>query len=84
MIPPQFEYFAPETLDEAISLLEEHGADAKVLAGGQSLIPLMKLHLAAPACLVDINGVPGLDGITEDNGYLSIGSLVRESELDNS
>ena len=84
MIPPQFEYFAPETLDEAISLLEEHGPDAKVLAGGQSLIPLMKLHLAAPAYIVDINRVPGLGGITEDNGYLSIGSLVRESELDNS
>ena len=84
MIPPQFEYFAPETLDEAISLLEEHGSDAKVLAGGQSLIPLMKLHLAAPAYLVDINRVPGLDDISEDNGCLRIGSLVRESELDSS
>ena len=84
MIPPQFEYSAPETLDEAISLLDEHGADAKVLAGGQSLIPLMKLHLATPAHLVDINRVPGLDHISEDNGFLSIGSLVRESDLDSS
>ena len=84
MIPPQFEYSAPETLDEAISLLDEHGADAKVLAGGQSLIPLMKLHLAAPAHLVDINRVAGLDHISEDSGFLSIGSLVRESDLDSS
>ena len=84
MIPPQFEYSAPETLDEAISLLDEHGADAKVLAGGQSLIPLMKLHLATPAHLVDINRVPGLDQISEDSGFLSIGSLVRESDLDSS
>ena len=84
MIPPQFEYSAPETLDEAISLLDGHGADAKVLAGGQSLIPLMKLHLAAPAYIVDINRVPGLGDISEDNGFLSIGSLVRESDLDSS
>ena len=84
MIPPQFEYFAPETLDEAISLLEEHGAEAKVLAGGQSLIPLMKLHLATPAYIVDINRVPGLDDISEDNGSLRIGSLTRESDLDTS
>ena len=57
MIPPQFEYFAPETLDEAISLLEDHGPEASVLAGGQSLIPLMKLQLALPAYVVDINRI---------------------------
>ncbi len=84
MIPPRFEYFAPETLDEAISLLEEHGPEAKVLAGGQSLIPLMKLHLAAPGYLVDINRIPGLADIGEDNGFLRIGSLTRESDLDSS
>ena len=64
MIPPQFEYFAPETLDEAISLLEDHGPEATVLAGGQSLIPLMKLQLALPAYVVDINGIAGLSDIT--------------------
>ena len=84
MIPSQFEYFAPETLDEAISLLDEHGAEAVVLAGGQSLIPLMKLQLATPEYVVDINHIPGLAGISEENGYLRIGSLTRESDLDNS
>jgi carbon-monoxide dehydrogenase medium subunit len=84
MIPPRFDYLAPETLDEAISLLEEHGPDAKVLAGGQSLIPLMKLQLAAPAYLVDINRIPGLDDISEGDGFLRIGSLTREADLDNS
>ena len=84
MIPPQFEYFAPETLDEAISLLNEHGLDAVVLAGGQSLIPLMKLQLATPEFVVDINHISGLAGISEENGFLRIGSLTRESDLDRS
>ena len=84
MIPPQFEYFAPETLDEAISLLDELGPDATVLAGGQSLIPLMKLQLAVPEYVVDINRIPGLADISEDNGFLRIGSLTREADLDSS
>ena len=84
MIPSRFDYFAPETLDQAISLLGEHGPDAKVLAGGQSLIPLMKLQLAAPGCLVDINRIPGLDEISEGDGFLRIGSLTREAYLDSS
>ena len=84
MIPPQFEYFAPETLDEAVSLLTQLGSDAVVLAGGQSLIPLMKLQLAQPEYVVDINRVPGLADIAEDDGFLRIGSLTRESELDRS
>ena len=84
MIPPQFEYFAPETLDEAISLLEDHGPEATVLAGGQSLIPLMKLQLALPAYVVDINRIPGLADITDDDCCLRIGSLTRESDLDRS
>ena len=84
MIPSQFEYFAPETLDEAISLLDEHGPEAVVLAGGQSLIPLMKLNLALPEYVVDINRIPGLADISEDNGILRIGSLVREADLDRS
>ncbi len=82
MIPPQFEYFAPETLDEAISLLDSYGPEASVLAGGQSLIPMMKLGLAAPSYVVDINRLPGLADIREDNGFLHIGSLTREAELD--
>ena len=84
MIPPQFEYFAPETLDEAISLLDQLGSEAVVLAGGQSLIPLMKLQLAVPEYVVDINRIPGLADISEDNGILRIGSLTREAELDSS
>ena len=84
MIPPQFEYFAPETLDEAISLLEDHGPEASVLAGGQSLIPLMKLQLALPAYVVDINRIAGLSDIADDDCCLRIGSLTRESDLDSS
>ena len=84
MIPPQFEYFAPESLDEAISLLEDHGPEATVLAGGQSLIPLMKLQLAFPAYVVDINGIAGLADISDEDCCLRIGSLTRESDLDSS
>ncbi len=84
MIPSQFEYSAPQTLDEAISLLGEHGPDAVVLAGGQSLIPLMKLQLALPEHVVDINGIAGLSGVSEDNGFLRIGSLTRENDLERS
>ena len=84
MIPPQFEYFAPETLDEAISLLDDLGPEASVLAGGQSLIPLMKLQLAFPAYVVDINRIAGLADISEDDCCLRIGSLTRESDLDGS
>ena len=84
MIPSQFEYFAPETLDEAVFLLNEHGSEAVVLAGGQSLIPLMKLQLAAPEYVVDINRIPGLADISEENDFLRIGSLTREADLDRS
>ena len=84
MIPSQFEYFTPETLDEAVSLLNEHGSEAVVLAGGQSLIPLMKLQLAAPEYVVDINRIPGLADISEENDFLRIGSLTREVDLDRS
>ena len=84
MIPSQFEYFTPETLDEAVSLLNEHGSEAVVLAGGQSLIPLMKLQLVAPEYVVDINRIPGLADISEENDFLRIGSLTREADLDRS
>ena len=84
MIPPRFQYHAPTTLDEALSLLNDYGPEAKVLAGGQSLIPLMKLQLAAPAHIVDINRIPGLADVREENGNLHIGCLTRESDLDSS
>ena len=84
MIPAAFEYHAPSTLGEATALLTKLGDDAKVLSGGQSLIPLMKLRLANPAHLVDINGIPGLSGIRESDGVLRIGALTRESELEES
>ena len=82
MIPPRFEYLAPSTLDEAISMLNDHGPEASVLAGGQSLIPMMKLRLATPAYVVDINRLSGLADIHEVNGFLHIGSLTREADLD--
>src|SRR5437870_2797777 len=81
MIPAAFEYHAPTSIAEAIGLLAQLGDDAKVLSGGQSLIPLMKLRLANPRHLVDINGIPGLTGIREADGFLRIGALRRESEL---
>ena len=84
MIPGQFEYHAPSTLDEALALLAEHGSDARVLAGGQSLIPLMKLRLAAPAVLIDLNGVDSLSGIEEQDGQLRIGAMTRHSALERS
>src|SRR2546425_10822376 len=84
MIPPQFAYFAPTTLHEALTLLRHYGSEAKLLSGGQSLIPLMKLRLAAPAYLIDINRIPGLDRLHERNGFLSIGALTREADLEHS
>jgi aerobic carbon-monoxide dehydrogenase medium subunit len=84
MYPASFEYFAPETLDEAISLLERFGEDGKVLAGGQSLIPLLKLRFAGPRALVDINGIQGLDGLAEEEGGLRIGARVRHRTCERS
>jgi len=84
MIPRSFEYSAPGTLNEAVSLLHKLGPDAKILSGGQSLIPMMKLRLASPPHIVDINRIPGLDYITETSGVLRIGALVRESDLEHS
>jgi carbon-monoxide dehydrogenase medium subunit len=81
MLPAPFEYHRPDTLEEALQLLAEHGEDAKVLAGGQSLIPLMKLRFASPARLIDVNRIPGLDAIEETEGFLRIGALVRHNTL---
>jgi carbon-monoxide dehydrogenase medium subunit len=81
MLPSSFEYHRPATIDEALDLLASLGEDAKVLAGGQSLIPLMKLRFAAPAHLVDINRIDGLDRIEEVGDELHIGALVRHNQL---
>lgn len=84
MIPAAFDYHSPTSIEEATGLLAKHGDDAKVLSGGQSLIPLMKLRLAAPRHLVDINRIPGLAYIREAEGILKIGALTRESDLEES
>jgi len=81
--PPNFEYFAPATLDEALSTLERVGDEAKVLAGGMSLIPVMKLRFAAPRALVDINRIEGLDHLAAGDG-LRIGALVRHKTCEKS
>ena len=82
MYPSRFRYEAPHSLDEAIGLLRDGGDDAKVLAGGQSLVPLMKLRFASPALIVDINNVPGLAYHRADaNGTLRIGALCRHVDL---
>ena len=83
MIPPQFDYHAPGRLYEALSLLGSLD-DAKVMSGGQSLLPMMKLRLATPANIVDIGGIPGLDSISEEGGFLRIGALVTETALEES
>lgn len=82
MIPAAFEYLRPKTIPEAIALLQQHGDAAKILSGGQSLIPMMKLRLARPGYLVDINRISGLAHIKEESGYLKIGGLTREAELE--
>ncbi|HEV8648257.1 MAG TPA: xanthine dehydrogenase family protein subunit M [Actinomycetes bacterium] len=84
MLPPRFDYLAPRSLDEALEFLDGQGDDAKVLAGGQSLIPVLKLRFAAPAWLVDINRLPGLDGISEQDGHLRMGALVRHRDAERS
>jgi aerobic carbon-monoxide dehydrogenase medium subunit len=81
MIPPEFDYTAPETLDEALAALRDGGEDAKLLAGGHSLLPLMKLRLAAPTLLVDLRKVPGLRGAEQANGQWKIGALTRHVDL---
>ena len=84
MYPATFEYFAPTSLAEALSILDRYEGEAKVLAGGQSLIPAMKLRVVAPAALVDINRIEGLDVIAQDGGGLRIGALVRHKACERS
>jgi carbon-monoxide dehydrogenase medium subunit len=82
MFPAAFDYRAASTLDEALTVLQERGDDAKVMAGGQSLIPLLKLRFAQPGMLVDIGRLEGLSGLTRSNGHLKIGALTRHAEIE--
>jgi aerobic carbon-monoxide dehydrogenase medium subunit len=82
MIPPSFEYCRPETVSEAIALLHQHGDGAKILSGGQSLIPMMKIRLARPEYIIDINRLADLQYIKEEGGFLKIGGLTREADLE--
>ena len=81
MIPAEFDYVVPESLEAALGALREGGEDAKVLAGGHSLLPLMKLRLAAPTLLVDLRRVPGLAGIERANGEFRIGAMTRHHDV---
>lgn len=82
MKPAPFEYFDPRTADEAVALLTTHGDDAKILAGGQSLVPMLALRLARPTVVVDVNRVTGLDAISQHGGSLAVGALVRQRALE--
>lgn len=84
MIPPAFDYHVPKGVADAVGLLKRYGSEAKILSGGMSLIPLMKLRLAHPAHLIDINRISGLDNIKEADGFLRIGALAREADLEKS
>jgi carbon-monoxide dehydrogenase medium subunit len=81
VIPTAFDYESPDSLEEAIRMLHENGEDAKLLAGGHSLLPLMKLRLAAPTVLIDLRRIPGLHGIQRDNGSWRLGAMTRHADL---
>src|SRR5687767_503782 len=81
MHPAPFEYFAPRTVDEALELLVKHGDEAKILAGGQSLLPMMKLRIASPRYLIDVNRIEGLDGLRREGDRLVIGALCRHADI---
>jgi CO/xanthine dehydrogenase FAD-binding subunit len=82
--PPPFKYFAPKTVEEALALLAQHGDSAKVLAGGQSLVPLLNFRLARPAVLVDVNGLTPLAYIRPDDGVVAVGALSRQRDVERS
>jgi CO/xanthine dehydrogenase FAD-binding subunit len=84
MKPAPFEYHRPDSVDEALALLAEHGYDAKLLAGGQSLVPAMNFRMATPAVLIDLNRIPGLDGIARADGGLRIGAMARQRAAERS
>jgi len=82
MKPPTFDYYDPATLEEALELMERYGSEAKVLAGGQSLMPLLNLRLARPSVLVDLNRIPGMDGVGREDGWLRVGALARQWDVE--
>jgi len=82
MIPGAFEYYAPRSLNDAVKFLTEHKDDVKILSGGQSLLPLMKMRLSKPGFIVDIGRIPDLDRITEENNSLVIGALVTHEQIE--
>lgn len=81
MKPPKFDYFAPTSLDEALELLTRHGPEAKILAGGQSLVPVLNFRLSRPETVVDLNRVPGLSFIEERDGHIAIGAMTRQRHI---
>ena len=84
MIPSAFDYFAPRSLDEALTLLARHGPEAKLLAGGHSLLSMMKLRLAAPRVVIDLGRVPGLAYIREEGGRIVIGAMATHADIEHS
>lgn len=83
MKPPKFDYFAPDSIESALALITEHGDDARFLAGGQSLVPMMNFRVAAPSALIDLNGIAALRGIRiDDAGCLHIGAMTRTREIE--
>ena len=84
MIPAPFEYYAPRSLDQAVRVLSEHRDDVKILSGGQSLLPLMKMRLSKPGHLVDLGRIPGLDEISENGDQITIGAMVTYAQLEDS
>jgi CO/xanthine dehydrogenase FAD-binding subunit len=84
MKPPRFQYCAPHMLDEALALLDQNSEDTKVLAGGQSFVPLLNMRLAAPSYIVDINHIAELNYIEQEDGYLAIGATVRQRQVERS
>ena len=84
MIPAPFEYYSPRSLDDAVKFLNQHRDDVKILSGGQSLLPLMKMRLSKPGYLVDIGRIPGLDEISESGNAITIGTMVTYADIENS
>src|SRR5258706_12011081 len=84
MLPARFDYHRPETLDEALALLDQYGEDAKILAGGMSFLLLMKLRFASPGHLVDINRISGMSGISEDGSWLHVGAVALHNQISRS
>jgi carbon-monoxide dehydrogenase medium subunit len=84
MIPAPFDYVAPKTLEEALKMVDRHGDEAKILAGGHSLLPLMKLRLAQPRYIIDIGRLHGMSYIREENGHIAIGALTTHAEIESS